>query len=48
MTQIQAIKPILVSNKEMRYDFTKELIQDIDNENHINVLLSTNKFKLIK
>ena len=47
MTKIKAKKPIKISNKTMRYDFSQNLIQDIDNEEHIQILLNTNKFDLI-
>jgi len=48
MVKIKAIKPVIISNKNMRYDFSKDLIQDIKNEEHVQLLLNTNKFKLEK
>ena len=43
---LKAKKPIKISNRNMRYDFSKDLIQEITNEEHIKILLSTNKFTL--
>lgn len=47
MVFIRAKKPTIVKNKEFRYDFSEDLIQDIDNLEHIEILIKTNKFTLI-
>lgn len=44
---LKAKKPLRIKDSEMSYDFSKELIQEITDENHIQKLLSTNKFDLI-
>lgn len=44
---IKAVKPIKIKNREMSYDFSKNLIQNIENETHYQLLLNTNKFTKI-
>lgn len=46
MTKIKALKPMRISNRDMKYDFSENLIQDIEDQNHIQILLNTNKFTL--
>jgi hypothetical protein len=46
--KLKAKKPLKISNREMNYDFSKNLIQDIENENHIQILLNTKKFTIEK
>jgi len=47
MVQIKAKKPIKIKNKNFEYDFRQNIIQDIEDENHVQILLNTNKFDLI-
>lgn len=46
--KLKALKPIKVKNREMNYDFSENLIQEVENEIHIQQLLSTNKFTIEK
>ena len=48
MVKIRAKKPMRISNRDMSYDFSENLVQDIEDEEHIKILLSTNKFKIEK
>lgn len=44
--KLRAKKPMRISNRDMRYDFSKDLVQEIENEEHVQILLNTNKFTI--
>ena len=44
--KLKAKKPLKISNRDMSYDFSENLIQEITDESHIEILLSTNKFTI--